>query len=73
MVLQYDYNSPDCPVVHRTVRWANGRQLNSRPPNPQATRGSLQRSAGGTRLSGVHRTVSDAPTATTLQRLVVPF
>jgi hypothetical protein len=18
----YDYNSPDCPVVHRTVRWA---------------------------------------------------
>jgi hypothetical protein len=21
----YGYNSPDCPVVHRTVRWANGR------------------------------------------------
>jgi hypothetical protein len=22
----YDYNSPDCPVVHQTVWWANGRQ-----------------------------------------------
>jgi hypothetical protein len=30
----YDYKSPDCPVVHRTVRWANGR-----PRNPRATRG----------------------------------
>jgi hypothetical protein len=29
----YGYNSPDCPVVHRTVRWANGR-----PHNPRATR-----------------------------------
>jgi hypothetical protein len=47
----YDYNSPDCPVVHRTVRWANGRQRNGRPPNPRATHGSLQRSAGGTGLS----------------------
>jgi hypothetical protein len=54
----YDYNSPDCPVVHRTVRWANGRQRNGRPCNPQVTRGPCQQSAGGTRLSGVHRTVS---------------
>jgi hypothetical protein len=26
MTEAYGYNSPDCPVVHRTVRWANGRQ-----------------------------------------------
>jgi hypothetical protein len=30
----YGYNSPDCPVVQRTVRWANGR-----PRNPSVTRG----------------------------------
>jgi hypothetical protein len=59
----YGYNSPDCPVVHRTVRWANGRQRNGRPRNPRATRGPSQRSAGGTRLSSVHRTVSGAPTS----------
>jgi hypothetical protein len=44
----YGYNSPDCPVVHQTVQWANGRQCNGRPPNPRATCGPLQRSAGGT-------------------------
>jgi hypothetical protein len=38
-------------IIHRTVRWANGR-----PRNPRATRGPRQRSAGGTGLSGVHRT-----------------
>jgi hypothetical protein len=42
----YDYNSLDCPVVHRTVRWANGRQRNGRPRNPRATHGPRQRSAG---------------------------
>jgi hypothetical protein len=47
----YGYNSPDCPVVHRSVRWANGRQRNGRPHNPRATRGSHQRSVGGTGLS----------------------
>jgi LSD1 subclass zinc finger protein len=47
----YGYNSPDCPVVHRTVRWANGCQRNDRPPNPRVTRGPLQRSTRG------HRTV----------------
>ena len=42
-------------IIHRTVRWCtelsgetNGRQRNGRPPNPWATRGPLQRSAGGT-------------------------
>jgi hypothetical protein len=58
--------------VHRTVRWANGRQRNGRPPNPWVTRGSLQRSIGGTGLSGVHRTVSGAPTTTNLQRSAAP-
>jgi hypothetical protein len=54
----YGYNSSDCPVVHRTVRWANCRQRNGRSRNPRATRGPRQRSAGGTGLSGVHQTVS---------------
>jgi hypothetical protein len=69
----YGYNSPDCPVLHRTVRRANGRQRNGRLPNPRATRGPLQWSVGGTELSDVHRTVSGAPTATILQRSTVLF
>jgi hypothetical protein len=68
----YNYNSLDCPVVHRTVRWANGRQRNGRPRNPRATRGLLQRSTGGTGLSGVHRTVSGAPTSPELQQSATP-
>jgi hypothetical protein len=68
----YNCNSSDCPVVHRTVRWANGGQRNGQPPNPRATRGPLQRSAGGTGLFGVHRTVSGAPTAANLQRSDAP-
>jgi hypothetical protein len=68
----YDYNSPDCPVVHRTVRWANGRQRNGRPRNPRATRGPRQRSAGDTGLSGVHRTVSGAPTSPKIQWSAAP-
>jgi hypothetical protein len=35
------YNSSDYPVVHRTVRWANGQ-----PRNLLTTRGLLQQSAG---------------------------
>jgi hypothetical protein len=71
-LVAYGYNSPDCPVVHRTVRWANGRQRNDRPRNPRATRGPRQRSAGGTRLSGVHRTVSGALIAANLQQSSAP-
>jgi hypothetical protein len=67
----YDYNSPDCPVVHQTVRWANDCQCNGRLCNPRATRGPSQRSAGGTGLSGVHRTVSGAPTSPKIQRSAV--
>jgi hypothetical protein len=58
----YDYNSPDCPVCtgltgEPTVGRANGRLRDLRDTWPS------QRSGGGTELSGVHRTVSGAPTA----------
>jgi hypothetical protein len=59
-------------IIHRTVQWANGRQINGRSLNPRATRGPLQRSAGGTRVSGVHRTVSGAPTSPKLQWSAAP-
>jgi hypothetical protein len=59
-------------IIHWTVRWSNSRQRNGRPRNPRATRGLRQRSVGGTRLSGVHRTVSGAPTGSALQRSSVP-
>jgi hypothetical protein len=56
-------------IIHRTVRWCTGlsgeptvASANDRPRNPRATRGPQQRSAGHTGLSGVHRTVSGAPT-----------
>jgi hypothetical protein len=66
-------------IIHRTVRWCTGlsgeptaAQSNGRPPNPRATCGPLQRSAGGTGLSYVHRTVSGAPTATSFQWSAAP-
>jgi hypothetical protein len=66
------YNSPDRPVVHRTVRLANGRQRNGRPHNPRATRGPQQRSVGHTGLSGVHQAVSGASTNPEDQRSDAP-
>jgi hypothetical protein len=62
----YGYNSPDCLVCtglsgEPTVSRANGRSR-----IPRATRGRA-RSEGGTELSGVHRTVSNVPTARNLQ------
>jgi hypothetical protein len=59
-------------IIHRPVRWCNGRQRNGRPCNPRATRGPRQRSAGGTGLSGVHRTVFGAPTSPKIQWLAAP-
>jgi hypothetical protein len=56
----YDYNSPDCPVSQRP------------PAQRSAARGPRQRSAGGTGVSGVHRTVSGAPTSPELQRSAAP-
>jgi hypothetical protein len=54
-------------IIHRTVRWCTGLSsepmvANGRLRNPRATRGPQQRSVGHTGLSGVHRTVSSAPT-----------
>jgi hypothetical protein len=73
----YDYNSPDCPVshpqrtrrsretkkgdvaiIHRTVRSA---------AKSTGDAWQLQRSEGGTGLSGVHRTVFCASTGPELQ------
>jgi hypothetical protein len=49
----YGYKSPDCPVVHRTVRWCTElsgeptvSRANGRPRNPRVTRGTSQRSDG---------------------------
>jgi hypothetical protein len=51
----YNYNSPDCPVVHRTVQWANGHQRQQ----------SATRSAGDawptTTVGWAHCTVRCAP------------
>jgi hypothetical protein len=56
----YDYNSPDCPVSQRSAAQS------ARDARPS------QRSDGSTGLSGVHRTVSGAPTAPSLQRSAAP-
>jgi hypothetical protein len=57
----YGYKSPDCPVVHRTVRWCTGLSgeptvgpANGRSRNPRATRGRANGQRG-------HRTVRCAP------------
>jgi hypothetical protein len=56
-------------IIHRTVRWCTGQSgeptvtsTNGRLRNPHAMRGPQQWSVGHTGLSGVHRTVSGAPT-----------
>jgi hypothetical protein len=51
----YGYNSPDCPVsTGLPGQWSAARSARDTWPS--------QRSGGGTGLSGVHRTVSGAPT-----------
>jgi hypothetical protein len=52
--------APDCPVSHRSA----ARSARDTWPS--------QRLEGGTGLSGVHRTVSGAPTALNLQRSASP-
>jgi hypothetical protein len=56
-------------IIHRTFWWCTGlsgeptvASTNGRLHNPRATCGPQQRSVGYTGLSGVHRTVSGAPT-----------
>jgi hypothetical protein len=72
-------------IIHQTVRWCTG--LSGEPTATSATvgrsiRGQRVAQANGwqgapgcpvcTRLSGVHRTVSGAPTSPKLQRLATP-
>jgi hypothetical protein len=57
--------APDCPVSQRSARQRSAAQ-SARDAWPS------QRSDGGTGLSGVHRTVSGAPTAPNLQRSAAP-
>jgi hypothetical protein len=66
-------------INHQTVRWCTrlsgeptvGR-ANGRPRNPRATRSRANGKKGGIRLSGVHQTVSGAPTTLNLQRSASP-
>jgi hypothetical protein len=65
--------------IHRTVRWctrlygeSKALTANGRLCNPRATRGPQQRSVGHIGLSGVHRTVSGAPTSPEEQRSDAP-
>jgi hypothetical protein len=72
-------------IIHRTVRWCTGLSseptvgsANGRPRNPRATCGRANSQKGApdcpvcTGLSGVHRTVSSAPTALNRQRSASP-
>jgi hypothetical protein len=59
--------------IHRTVRCAPDCLVSQRSATLSARDAwPAQRSEGGTGLSGVHRTVSDAPTAPNRQRLATP-
>jgi hypothetical protein len=73
----YGYNSPDCPVCtglsgEPTVGRANGRPGQRSAARSARDTWSSQRLGGGTGLSGVHRTVSGAPTAPRRQRSATP-
>jgi hypothetical protein len=66
-------------INHRTVRWCTGQcPVSQRSAGQRSAAQSArdawpsQRSDGGTGLSGVHRTVSGAPTAPRLQRSSAP-
>jgi hypothetical protein len=66
-------------IIHRTVRWCTGLSgestapaANGRPRDQRATRGPRQRLDGYTRLSGVHGTMSGAPTGPEDQRSTAP-
>jgi hypothetical protein len=62
----YGYNSPDCPVSQRPpAQRSAAKSAGDAWPAPTIDR--------GTELSGVHRTVSGAPTTTIMQWSVVLF
>ena len=69
----------DVAINHRTVQWctrlsgeSTAPATNGRSRDQRATRGARQRSVGHTGLSGVHRTVSGAPTSPEAQRSAAP-
>jgi hypothetical protein len=66
------YNSPDCPGCTGLSGEPMTPAANGRPRDQRVTRGPCQRSVGHTGLSGVHRTVSDAPTGHEAQRSAAP-
>jgi hypothetical protein len=68
----YGYKSPDCVVVHRTVRRANCQP--GQRSAAESARDAWQEPTvrWGTGLSGVHRTVSGAPMAPKRQRSASP-
>jgi hypothetical protein len=68
----YGYNSPDCPVVHRTVRWANGRLRQRSAAQSAGDAWPEPTVSWRTGLSGVHRTVSGEPGQPLLQRSSEP-
>jgi hypothetical protein len=68
----YGYKSPDCPVVHRTVRSANSRPSQRSAAESARDAWQVPTVGRGTELSGVHRTLSGAPTAPRLQRSTSP-
>jgi hypothetical protein len=68
----YDYNSPDCPVVHRTVRWANGRLRQRSAAQSVGDACPVSTVSWRTGLSGVHRTVSGEPRGPLLQQSAKP-
>jgi hypothetical protein len=69
----YDYISPDCPMVHRTVRWANGRPGQRSAAQSARDTWPSQRLKGGTGLSGVHRTCPVRQRLSGCQRSAAPF
>jgi hypothetical protein len=52
----------DVAIIHRAVRWANGRQRQRSATLSSRDTWSCQQSVGHIELSGLHRTVSGAPT-----------
>jgi hypothetical protein len=68
----YGYNSLDGPVVHRTVRWVNGRLCQRSAAQSVGDAWLEPTVSWRTGLSGVHRTVSGEPRRPLLQRSAEP-
>jgi hypothetical protein len=69
---RHGYNSPDCLVVHRAVRWANGRLRQQSATQSSRDTWTAPTVSWCTGLSGVHRTVSGAPISPEEQRSDAP-